>query len=279
MSLSKSIRKKLDVLCQNNRFMFKLRADIGYILIITGLKKNTNRHWFINRSVKVAYLTIAKAANTSIKNSIISLTSLDDSYKIHRIKDYEEFYASNLEKEKIDFSFSFVRNPFDRLYSAYISKYKKDKIILEKDKLAFPYPCLVYDFYLFGLMRKDKGFSTYVKYVCKIPDRIADSHFCSQYNVLYKNNKPLVDYIGHFETLDEEYKPIQEKYGFKPLLHANKSEHGSWMDQYTIEMAEKVYKRYKKDFEAFGYEESYHELIEYIKNKEGINAENRTIGK
>lgn len=60
---------------------------------------------------------------------------------------------------------------------------------------------------------------------------------------------------------------IQEKFDVKALPHFNQSKHGNWKDYYTKETAELVYKTYKLDFEKYGYEESYRELITYIKEK------------
>lgn len=40
------------------------------------------------------------------------------------------------------------------------------------------------------------------------------------------------------------------------------------MDYYTLETARLVYKKYRKDVEAFGYQDSYRRLISYLKKKE-----------
>ena len=65
----------------------------------------------------------------------------------------------------------------------------------------------------------------------------------------------LVDFIGRFETLPQDFKIISEKIAFAPtpLPHVNKSVRKQYTDYYTSEMAETVRRRFQRDIEHFGY--------------------------
>lgn len=60
------------------------------------------------------------------------------------------------------------------------------------------------------------------------------------------------NFIGKFENLENDWKILQEKFDLGNLPHKT---------------AKLVYKMYKKDFEAFGYENEYQKLLEYLKQK------------
>jgi len=162
------------------------------------------------------------------------------------------------EEQKNYYSFTFVRNPFDRLVSAYVNKYKQDIDYYEKN---------FYNNYLFGYLKNDNGFEDYVERVCNIPEFLLEKHIYPQYKYVYKDGESLVDFIGKYENLENDFKAIQEEYHLYPLPHINQSFKKDYRDYYTLKTAKKVYKKYKKDIELFGYEEAYQDLIEYIKKK------------
>lgn len=75
------------------------------------------------------------------------------------------------------------------------------------------------------------------------------------------------NYIGKFENLEEDWNFLQDKFSLGDLPHKNATPKDDWRDYYDIETAKLVYKIYKKDFEAFGYENEYQRLLEYLKKK------------
>ena len=78
----------------------------------------------------------------------------------------------------------------------------------------------------------------------------------------------MVDFIGKFENIENDYKQIQEKYNYLPLPKYNQTlKNENWKDFYTIKAIENVYKKYKKDIKLFGYEKEYEDLKEYILSK------------
>ncbi len=158
--------------------------------------------------------------------------------KLVKKKNYFENY-------KDYYKFAFVRNPYDRLVSCY-----KNKIIENRKKE---------DINIRNNFSKNMSFNDFVKEVSKIPDIRADQHIKSQSFFLEykKTGKLLVDFVGRFENLEEDYKKICKKIGMKPkdkLSSKNKSKNRkSYKDYYDEETKKLVRERYKRDFELFGY--------------------------
>lgn len=218
--------------------------------------------FILNHDKKIAYVRIAKVANSSIKVSMCeqNLEGVKEYYKIH-----EMVSSTNVlnQSEENFYKFSFVRNPYERLVSCYTNKYITDKKHLEKRDHLYM------DTYLFGYIRNPKDFTDFVRKICKIPTCLEDRHFQKQYNVLYdKQGNCIVDYIGKFENLQEDFEVLRDKFDLKELPHYNPTEKGNWMDFYTIETAKLVYEKYEKDIKTFGYEDTYKALMKYLKQKE-----------
>lgn len=226
------------------------------------------RHFIVDEEKKVVYLEMPKVANTSIKASILGCQNKDYSVgKIHTLAD--DYMVCQLnEKQRRNFAFTFVRNPFERVVSCYEGKYHKDRKELGKDREH-----LWFDFYLFGYIREDRGFENFVRRIYRIPDWIKDFHFLPQYNIVYdKEGKCMVDYVEKIENINEKYPYLQEKYGLGELPHMNQSGKKPWMDYYTKDTARMVYHMYKKDIEVFGYRKEYKRLLKYLKEKERKEA-------
>ncbi len=214
---------------------------------------------------RVAYLINSKAACSTIRVSMIRKDNVPDDYSVFAMKK-----VLSLQKPLQDegwFTFSFVRNPFARLVSCYESKYHEDRT---RNSRALQRGFLDLSLYLDGYMSQDKGFEHFIRQVLSIPHRLANRHFRSQYRLLVgKDGKPVVDFIGKVEHLAKDYEPIRERYGFGQLKHYNKANYGDWRDYYTAALARRVYRKYKKDVQYFGYEQTYRDLLAYCAHKEG----------
>lgn len=240
-----------------------LANDVHKLKTLVRYGNFQSREFVVDPEKRIAYLVNSKVACSSIKASICGCDADDDS--IHTIVGKGGWIRRDelTGEEKNYFKFTFVRDPFARLVSCYESKYHHDKEFYKKQVFDF-------DDYLFGYIRKDEGFDKFIHKIVKIPNGLLEKHFLIQYDWTHdKAGRPLVDYIGKCETLDEEFRPIQEKYGLKELPHFNKTDKKkkNWMDYYTLETARLVYKKYHKDIEAFGYKDSYKRLISYLKKK------------
>ena len=161
-----------------------------------------------------------------------------------------------IDQETFDdyFSFSFVRNPYNRLISVY-NYLGYSRII---------------------------SFEAFVNKVVKGKLQASDFFYVSQYDYLYEGEKLLVDYVGKLENLKEDMQFVLNKSGLEghEIPHINKSEKGLkrgiaallkapklWSSfsparlfsgkkkkDLTASEKELVYSLYQKDFEKFGYE-------------------------
>lgn len=196
---------------------------------------------------RLVYLVNSKVACSSIKSTFLD-TEVPDNHSVHKVTTNSGLLRLHLSEKQSDyFSFSFVRNPFSRLVSCYESKYHTDPI---------KYGFFEFRNYLFGFLSEDDGFDTFVKKVCSIPPRLMDRHFRPQYDVIYDSGGNCrCDYVGHFESLEEDFSKIQKRFNLHPLPHLNKSPAANWRDYYSDETLKLVRETFQKDFETFGYED------------------------
>ena len=127
---------------------------------------------------------------------------------------------------------------------------------------------LEYDHYLFGYIRRDRGFANFLCRIALIPDSYKDHHFKPQYSIVYdKNGRKRVDYIGKYENLNQEYGKISRKYGLDRLDVYNKTDRKTYMEYYNRFTVYLAYFIYKKDIKFFEYEKEYQELLDYVNKK------------
>jgi hypothetical protein len=163
-----------------------------------------------------------------------------------------------------------VRNPFERLVSCY-----RDKVLYSGPNEIYSAP--YFERYYYFPIPANIPFGEFVERVARIPDCLADRHFKSQCAYLYHEGSLLVDYIGKFENLAEDWKTLAEKYGFDTALAHNNSTkakagtHRDYRAYYTKELTQLVYQRYKADVELLGYRDVYQELL----NGDCYNSENQ----
>ena len=140
------------------------------------------------------------------------------------------------------FKFCFVRNPYDRLYSSY--KFLERGGVNIHDANAFQKHLIRYkdfeDFVLHGL-----SYNLLDEIIHFIPQTI---FICDQKDVI------LVDFIGRFESLEEDFLKLADKLSLDIALpHLNSTNKISYRDIYTEDMMIKVKEIYKRDFDILGY--------------------------
>lgn len=143
------------------------------------------------------------------------------------------------------FKFTFVRNPWDRLFSAY--NFLKKGGMNHMDQQFCDDVLSSYDTFEQFIMEwvNRENIETWV-------------HFIPQYHYVYDKNQNLfVDFVGRFEQFESDFEHIRTKLNTGvSLQHLNKTKdkkERSYREAYTPEMAEKVAKVYKEDIELFGY--------------------------
>lgn len=202
----------------------------------------------------LGYIEIPKAGCSSIKLEFAKLLELGiDKMRVH------EHTPGQFIHSKSDFSdyfiFTFVRNPFSRILSAYKSKIMPDQRVT--DKLINGVPIPFYKRYgnkLYGGM----SFKNFVKQLEHIPDNNADKHFVSQCHLLRDvNDNPLYDYVGKLESIGSDFKKMKDLHNI-PLdtighFVENKTSGSHYSCYYDEEMIRIITKRYAEDLEIFDY--------------------------
>lgn len=139
------------------------------------------------------------------------------------------------------FKFSFVRNPYARLFSAY------------RDKLQGGF----YRGGIYGRLRivsRDMSFAQFVDKIITLPDRLLEHHWMPQHYYLYANGtEPLWDFLGRTENPDD-YEKMEQRLGLPPTPKINLTKKTDWRSAYDEDIAAKVYRLYASDFALFGYD-------------------------
>jgi len=186
---------------------------------------------------KIVFIHIPKTAGISLLKTIYG----DVSFESHRTYEFNDLILGI--KKNMYYSFTFVRNPFDRLYSTYDFLQKGG--INNLDENAFQNHLAKYsdfeDFVLNGLNNK---------LIYQVTHLLPQSYF-----VCNSKGKILVDFVGRFENLNEDVSLLSEKIGKEiSLPHLNENEKDlKYTDVYTDKMKEKVKLIYNKDLQIFNY--------------------------
>jgi hypothetical protein len=182
------------------------------------------------------FIHITKSAGTSLALSLFGELPYHYSAQQYRViygkKDFNDFYK-----------FTFVRNPWDRLYSAYSYLAsggwdKGDKEWSEKNLMGID---SFEDFVLHWLTKE--------KLESHIHLRNQSSFICDS------DNFPLIDFLGYFESIQSDFSQIMNNLQLpdRKLIHTNSSKRKSYTEVYTEKMIDKVGSLYHQDIENFGY--------------------------
>lgn len=128
------------------------------------------------------------------------------------------------------FSFSFVRNPWSRMVSLHRFIQLRPKSVHYKAATRL-------------------NFADFV-------DALDGSNpFLTQSSLLLDaNGAPQVDFIGRFETLNDDFEKVCKTIGCKASLpHKNKTSGGSFRTEYKAETVDKVKDMFADDVANFGY--------------------------
>jgi len=131
-----------------------------------------------------------------------------------------------------DFYFTFVRNPYDRLVSAYFYR--------QRGRARIPVEHYLTHFREWLMDDRVRA------------DMVVDEVFRPMVHYL---DAP-VDFIGRFENLQEDFNKVCELIEFEPkrLIRDNIGTHPPWQEIMDGAMLARVNDLYREDFESFGYE-------------------------
>ena len=168
----------------------------------------STRHFILFRDIPLMYGRVPKVANSSIKASLCKLLSEKPDGGLKTTAD--RFWRQNTHDEtklitaaqarrlrETHFSFSFVRNPFDRLVAAYNNK------IMEIDDVPSPMKRM-------GLYHA-MPFKEFIEMVCKSDPTEMDNHIRPQAEILITDKKLVPKFVGRMEHIDDHWKRLRKR--------------------------------------------------------------------
>lgn len=183
----------------------------------------------ISHKHKLVYYLIARTASTSIRHAI-GCSAKPSNASRRTVRNLPEPY----------FSFTVVRNPWDRLVSVWA--YARDKVGQK--------PIVI------GRLFRDMGlpwrcsFRKFAIRACEIPDRDANLHYRSQRLFI----PSIIDMVMRFENIGDDWQRLQEQKPELPDLEWHEtSDHEYFAIYYTKELRDMVGKRYQGDLDLFGW--------------------------
>ncbi len=196
---------------------------------------------------KIIFIHIPKTAGTSIENVLFKPKNKRASNDLwggpnqYQSGALQHLMSSNIIKAiGMDvfnqyFTFSFSRNPWDKIVSQYHFTVQRRKDLQHK----------------IGI-NENSSFKEYINKLFSVDVYI---QWEQQYKFLYIDGKCVVDFIGKFENLQQDFDIVCDKIGMsrQQLPHKNKSKHKHYTEYYDDETRQIVAEKYAKDIECFGY--------------------------
>lgn len=191
-----------------------------------------NPYGKINDEKKIIFIHVPRTGGTSLSNAIFG-KDLGHNYLI-------DFYRNNTDKAKKYYKFAFVRNPYDRLVSAYSQMQKNDinPIIKKKwDNLN------IRSFEDLIQCISNKNSSLQLKKII---------HFRSQIEMLSADSLKM-DLILRFEEYNNSISKLEKIIGPIKIQKLNSSKRKEFSSYYDSFSADIVYNFYEEDFLNFNY--------------------------
>lgn len=191
------------------------------------------------------YIQIPKAATRSIRAALMDVCGVAE----EGFDSFEGRFSAHVPLTQVrkdapgKVIFAFVRNPYARLYSAYVNK------IVDAERSGGK------NIFRCHGMRFGMGFEEFVDIVCAIDDAHVDRHLRSQSWFLADSNGIVPSFIGRLETFAQDWERLRVALPvLGPVGHKNKAAGEVDYRQFYSERAlAMVFERYRNDFELFGY--------------------------
>lgn len=252
-----------------NNFPKKVKGYLDHILYIIHplageIDCRINRQWVISRSMvsnkrRYCYCRIPKCANSTIVNSLayydpeMTFDPTDQRGKYVKEQTSRLLSAKSLTVSSFTgkyFLFTFVRNPYSRVLSAYLDKIA----VLEKKAYATNRQVII----AYSRSGQDLTFETFVSYL-ENGGLYLDPHWAPQTSMLPVGVKK-IDFVGRVENLDKDLEYVV-KYLFGENIYQGPvtrevdrtDSSNKLLKYYDTEIADRVYSLYKSDFDSFLY--------------------------
>lgn len=211
----------------------------------------------ISHKYKFAFIAIPKTGTESFRSKLEPLSDIDGSNSmksetyIHSTAiNFRDFFKKNNWDWNTYFKFTIVRNPFATEVSQYF--YIKRRID-EHDKLTEEQQTNLPESDKNSIHWYKKSFEEDIKdWFCRPIYRFDSSLLKYTHD---EQGVGLLDFIGRFENLQQDFNTICDKIGIthQQLPHKNKSKHKHYTEYYDDETRKIVAEKYAKDIEYFGY--------------------------
>lgn len=186
----------------------------------------------IDNEKKYVFISVPKTGSTSIRRRLGSFK--DPPPEIYHMS-IENVIKQHSHVQEY-FKFAFVRNPYDRVFSAYINlKYDGHPWATELKRKK-----------TFREFMMDFENSEYSKYI----------HLQPQCSCVKIGGTLAVDFLGKFENLQKDFRQVEEILNLRheqlvKIRVSSKDKEPKIIDQQTKDL---IYEIYREDFDSFGYE-------------------------
>jgi chondroitin 4-sulfotransferase 11 len=193
----------------------------------------------VSHGTRSVFIHIQKTAGSSIEDALRSADpaiedSLRDGRRHHFARDLRQAIPVEVWREY--FKFAFVRNPWDRLVSWYAMCMRNpgsNRFSAYVNAVAPTFD----DF----LTRATTGMGERTTW--NQLDYVSDA-----------DGRVIVDFIGRYERLDEDFAVVRERLHLpRQLPHLNHTPHGEYRGYYSAASREIVAQRFARDIAHFGY--------------------------
>lgn len=220
---------------------------------------------------RLIYLCVPKAASTTIRSILSSLEvgtppgPLELLYnrrcsgiRSPRLTGFSVFHRLANSAEAL--RFTFVRNPYARLLSAWSDRFQGRRLIEGKSSID------AYRVHRAAISRslpdgpdQTLSFPQFVEFATATVDQRIDIHWQLQDDFAKVPGLPL-NLIGKVESFQTDFARVLDHIGVTQQARArylhlavNPSSHQAWQEYYTDALAARVYRAYERDFDKFGY--------------------------
>ena len=198
------------------------------------IKSNIYTTTFVSEIDKVIYTRPGRTAGTDITRALgVGVKEVSRPYFFKKGTDS---WLENITDEEIDkyFKFTFVRNPFSRLVSAWRAFASRGKV--NKNFESF-------------VIERGVGHLLYEN------GEFTNDHWFPQFNyVQYSNGQNFIDFVGKFENLKNDTDRLARKVKSFTGIGEIRDIDTTYKEYYKNGLENIVANIYKKDLELFGYE-------------------------
>lgn len=234
--------------------------------VIQRLRGRTSYDPIVIASHRAIFFPIPKVASTTMKAAIAKLLGIQDR-DLHKAP-FPTIKPQQLELEPYRgfFKFTFVRNPWSRVISAYDNKVRFD--LVRNHPLGVTTvartlsPVLRPGYRVPGIghpvLHSKLTWDEYIDALCELDDEHTDIHLRSQHWFLPGKNVDSLDFVGRLETFDDDFQVLSEKLGLPERKARTLNRTGGAADpkeRLRPEAWRRLAERYATDIRMFGYSE------------------------